>query len=178
MFAWRERGHHIGRRLQSSGLTDAHGSSDLRAISASGRVRISNSPFPKSKTLYRRIRATRPAQRLGTAQNKKLGAKATTPELYNRRVEQHARGRNVREEVAYEAVRARHYHVALEDDYLGGDLMVAEMLATLCWTAPATKGSSSLSTYSFVSRSVISSSALSSRLDSDATDQFVDPIMR
>ena len=56
--------------------------------------------------------------------------------------------------------------------------MVAEMLATLCWTAPATMGLSSPSTYSFVSWSMISSSALSSRLDSDATDQFVDPIMR
>ena len=156
---------------------NAHGSSALRATSASGRVRISNSPFPKSKAIQENLRDKAcTTARHGSKQ--KVRSKATTPELYNRRVEQHARGRNVREEVAREAVRARHYHVALEDDYLGDVLMVAEMLATLCWTAPATKGSSSLSTYSFVSRSMISSSTLSSRLDSDATDQFVDPIMR
>ena len=76
----------------------------------------------------------------------KVRSKATILELYNRRVEQHAQGRNVRKEVAREVGHPEHHHAALEDNHLEAVLTVAEMLETLCWTAPAIMGASSLST--------------------------------
>ena len=61
---------------------------------------------------------------------------------------------------------------------LEGVRMLAAMLAALCRTAPAVIGMSWASTYCLVSLSWISSSTLSSKLDSEATDQFVEPTSR
>ena len=71
----------------------------------------------------------------------KIWSKATIPELYSQRVEEHVRSRHVRKEAAREAERDT-ITSRSGTAHLEAVLRLAAMLAALCRTAPAVIGMS------------------------------------